>query len=72
MKEWLRRWLGIERRRGTLTFFGDGRIILGLPDGATQEEAAMARDRLREYLSSSASIVIFPWPVDVVDRRGGR
>jgi hypothetical protein len=69
MRDWLRRWLGVERRRGTLTLRNNGSII-GLPEGTTQEEAADVVRQLAEWRGSEErKALVFPWPVDVTDLR---
>jgi len=64
----IRRWLGIvDPGRGTVTFLPDGLVILGFPQGISQQQSFDVREAWVQR--DPAKPFVFPWPVDVVDKR---
>ncbi len=55
--------------RGTLTYLPDGRLIVGLPFGTTDDVAERVGKQVATYVHSPKPLAVFPWPVDVVDLR---
>ena len=57
--------------RATLTLLPDGKIILGLPSDTPDDEAFFVAENIRAWrdLPEPKSFLIFPFPIDVVDRR---
>ena len=64
-------WRKDPENRATLTFLPDGMLILGVPHGTTDEEAHNIQKGLAEWDRNGRDkpLVIFPFPVDVVDKR---
>ena len=62
-------WKKSPENRGTLTFLPDGRIVLGVPHGTTDEEIVYIRRQWEAGTYNKADTIVFPWPVDVVDKR---
>lgn len=61
----------VQSNRATLTLLSDGKYILGLPREMTAQEAFHISERLRMWLDASEPkrLLIFPFPIDVVDKR---
>jgi hypothetical protein len=63
-------WQKAPENRATVTFLRDGRVILGMPHGATQQATHSVSMALREWVDRGLPLsVVFPFPVDVVDQR---
>jgi hypothetical protein len=64
-------WQRQPENRGTLTFLPDGQVILGMPHGASEQMTHGAFQALREHLAENThKAFVFPFLVDVVDKRG--
>lgn len=60
-------WRKEPENRGTITFLAD-RIVIGTPHGVTDADVDYIR-RQWEASDEHPHTIVFPWPVDVVDKR---
>jgi hypothetical protein len=58
--------------RGTLTLLPDGEFLLGLPHKSDERTAHEASQAIKRWLDGDPQVrsLVFPFPVDIVDRRG--
>lgn len=71
MISWIRRQLSPVEPRATVTFLADGQLIIGLPKGLPADRVHAISERLREIRKQDypPELLVFPFPVDVVDLR---
>jgi hypothetical protein len=65
-------WQRAPENRGTLTLFPNGQVVLGMPHGSTDRMTAETAAALRDYIQvgwTQSGTLVFPFPIDVVDRR---
>lgn len=64
-------WQKASENRGTLTFLADGIVVFGAPHGTTDADVFEVCESIRLWQKNGQKgrIVVFPWPVDVVDKR---
>ena len=65
-------WQKSPENRATLTLFPNGRAVLGMPHGSTDQMTHETIAALRDYIKdggTKSGVLVFPFPVDVVDKR---
>jgi hypothetical protein len=62
-------WVRSPENRGTLTLLPNGIVVLGMPHHSDQETAYNVARGVEEWRASGKPMVVFPFPVDVVDKR---
>ena len=65
-------WQKAPENRGTITFLPDGRTIVGVPHGTDEATTANVVRDLRRWDEWNWQSAVFPFPVDVDDRRRQR